>query len=188
MAGFWSSSRATGPGRPHRFVNAAPGAPALWQPRIVPPPLHTPHPPPVAPELSVGFLVHPNATHRMVAMCPGAGPIRGCPRPNEPGAPRNRLCRAVGAAPRRGKTRSGAGGDSNTWAGERACRHRPGARSQKETGLRPTRKAEAKRCTAQPPSPAPSTVPRETPTRQGTTLPTRRQGVCPSSPSIPRPA
>lgn len=127
------------------------------------------------------------ASHRTVAMCAGAGPIRGGPRISKPDEPRNRLCRAVGSVPRRGKPRSGAGGDSNAWAGERACRHRPGARSQSETELNPTRQDEATRCTVQPPTPEPPTVPRETPTPRVTRQPAHPQGVCPSSPSTPRP-
>ena len=55
--------------------------------------------------------------------------------------------------------------------------------------LRPTRRpAEATRCSAQPPAPAPPTVPRETPTRRPAAQPARPPGVCPSSPSTPRPA
>lgn len=52
----------------------------------------------------------------------------------------------------------------------------------------PQHQAEAKQCTAQPPTQAPAAVPRETPQRQQATQPTRPQGVCPSSPSTPPPA
>lgn len=73
-------------------------------------------------------------------------------------------------------------------AGKRARRHRPGARSQRETGLKSKQQAAARQCTARHPDPAPSTVPRETPTHPWAAPPARPPGACPSSPSTPRSA
>ena len=91
-----------------------------------------------------------------------SGGIDEVPQENRPGRPRAR-------------------------AGERARRHRPGARSQREKGLKPKWPPAARQCTARHPAPARPTVPRETPTHQPAAPPIRPPGACPSSPSTPRP-
>lgn len=176
MAGLWSRSRAHGSGRFCPCVNNALGRPRCGN-RESSRRTSTRHSP------SSGAMVFVQNNTRALL----TGRLR-CARAQRA---LSKTCRGTGFAgpqawvPHRGKPRSGTGGDSNTWAGERACRHRPGARSQRETELKPTKQAEATRCTAQHPAPERPTVPRETPTPQRARRPAHPQDVCPSSPSTP---
>ena len=149
-----------------------PGTPAQWQPRIVPPPLHTPHPPPVAQGLSVRTLR---------CFSQDSGDVRGR-------RPHSRLPARwqTGTVLTKGSQRTGP--SARERGPENAHVATVLARGQQEKRSELSQQAGARQCTAQPPTPEPPTVPRETPTRRPARQPVRLRDVCPSSPSTPPPA